>query len=306
MSRRSGPLPPICELHGKPTRRSTCRRCNAAYMRTYLRGRRVQAPELTIWQRAHRRAASRGVMFSITVQSIIIPATCPVLGIPIVLGERRSDNSPSLDRLMPERGYVPGNVRVISDKANRLKGDRTLSQLQQKAITGPRHFRTEYRLIADYVRRELVFGEVRQKLVDLGATGDDWNTIAGLFDRLCTRASDGQHLSDYEASTQLTSQMIEDEFGLTTADVRLLRRLAGFPRPTRKRDGFRFVRAEVQQWIDAQPDPRNPAGILSQHQRPRIAVNSKAAAMLRAQYGDTSLREGPSTSQSASCWPSRT
>lgn len=285
MSRRSGPLPPICELHGKPIKRSTCRRCNAAYMRTYLRGRRVQAPELTIWQRAHRRAASRGVMFSITVQSIIMPATCPVLGIPIVLGQRRSDNSPSLDRLMPERGYVPGNVRVISDKANRLKGDRTLSQLQQKAITGPRHFRTEYRLIADYVRRELVFGEVRQKLVDLGATGDDWNTIAGLFDQLFNHASDGQPFFECDASTQLTSQMVEDEFGLSKGEVRMLRRLAGFPRPQRKRDGFRFVRVEVEQWIAEQPDPSQPAAILKQRDRPRIAVNSKAAVLLRARYG---------------------
>ena len=284
MSRRSGPLPPICEFHGRPTKRATCRRCNAAYMRTYLRGRRVQAPELTIWQRAHRRAASRGVPFSISVQSIVIPLTCPVLGIPIILGEKRSESSPSLDRLVPEKGYVAGNVRVISDKANRLKGDRTLGQLQQKAITGPRQFRNEYQLIANYVRRELVFGEVRQKVAELGATGDDWNAIAGLLDRLATRASDGLHFP-IETSAELTSEMIEDEFGLTKGEVRMLRRLAGFPQPTRKRDGFRFVRAEVEEWIAAQPDPSKPAAILIRHRRRRIAVNSKAAALLRAQYG---------------------
>lgn len=253
-------------------------------MRTYLRGRRVQAPELTIWQRAHRRAASRGVAFSITMQAIVIPPVCPVLGIPIVLGEQRSENSPSLDRITPKLGYVPGNVRVISDKANRLKGDRTLSQLEQKAMTGPCQFRDEYRLIADYVRRELVFSEVRQKLVELGATGDDWNTIAELLDRLGTRASDG--LSDVR--TALTSQMIEDEFGLTKQQVRMLRRLANFPSPQRRRDGFHFVRTEVEQWIAEQPNPNQPAAILSRSRRPRIAVNSKAAAALRAHYGDKS------------------
>lgn len=285
MSRRSGPLPPICEFHGRPTKRATCHRCNAAYMRTYLRGRRVQAPELTIWQRAHRRATQRRVPFSISVQSIVIPVTCPALGIPIILGEKRSDNSPSLDRLVPENGYVPGNVRVISDKANRLKGDRTLSQLQQKAVTGPSHFRSDYRRIANYLRRELVFGEVRQKIVELGATGDDWLAIAGLLDRLGTPASDDLHSPDPYASTHLTCQMIEDEFALTKTEVRMLRRLAGFPRPFRKRDGFRFVRAEVEQWIAAQPDPREPAAILRRHKRRSIAVNSKAAALLRAQYG---------------------
>jgi hypothetical protein len=229
------------------------------------------------------------VPFSISVQSIVIPATCPVLGIPIILGEKRSENSPSLDRLVPENGYVPGNVRVISDKANRLKGDRTLIELQKKAITGPSHFRSDYRLVADYVSRELVFGEVRQKLVELGATRDDWNVIAELLDRLGTRASDGLHVPNCGASTQLTSQMIEHEFGLTKPEVRMLRRLAGFPQPTRKRDGFRFVRAEVEEWIAAQPDPSKPAAILVRHKRRSIAVNSKAAALIRAQYGVTRI-----------------
>jgi hypothetical protein len=223
------------------------------------------------------------------MQAIVIPSVCPVLGIPIVLGEQRSENSPSLDRITPELGYVPGNVRVISDKANRLKGDRTLSQLQQKSIAGAWRFRTEYRLIADYVRRELVLGEVRQKLVKLGATADDWNTIARLLDRLATRASGASYPGDPHIE-QLTLQMIEDEFGLTKKQVRMLRRLAGFPRPQRRRDGFRFVRGEVEQWIANQPDPNRPASVLNVR-RPRIPVNSKAAALLRAQYGTGRVSE---------------
>jgi hypothetical protein len=83
-----------------------------------MRGRRVLAPELTIWQRAHRRAASLSVPFGIGVRDVTIPERCPALGIPLTLGERRTANSPSLDRIIPYKGYVPGNVRVISDKAN--------------------------------------------------------------------------------------------------------------------------------------------------------------------------------------------
>jgi len=184
-------------------------------------------------------------------------------------------------------GYVPGNVRVISDKANRLKGDRTLRQLQQKAMTGPCQFRDEYRLIADYVRRELVFSEVRQKLVELGATGDDWNTIASLLDRLGACASD-ESCSGKPENEQLTLQTIEEEFGLTKKQVRMLHRFYGFPRPTRKRDGFRFGRADVERWIAEQPVPSQPAGILKRKKQ-RIAVNSKAAAALRAQYGNRPL-----------------
>jgi hypothetical protein len=80
--------------------------------------------------------------------------------------------------------------------------------------------------------------------------------------------------------------MIESEFGLAKKEVRMLRRLAGFPRPTRKRDGFQFLRAEVEEWIAQQPDPSNPAAILSRYKGRGIAVNSKAAALIRAQYAN--------------------
>jgi len=279
MPRRSRLLPPTCELHGKPTKRANCRRCNAAYMRTYLRGRRVQAPELTIWQRAHRRAASREVPFSITMQAIVIPPVCPVLGIAIVLGEQRSENSPSLDRIIPDKGYVPGNVRVISDKANRLKADLTFAELEQKAITGPHHFREEYRLLAEYVHRERLLGELRDRLFQLGASADDWATITDLIHRVGL----DHEVREHEPPQELTSQMIEDKFGLTKKELRMLRRLADFPHPQRKRDGFRFVRTEVEQWIAEQPDPSQPAAVL-RRKRPRIAVNSRAAAQLRAEF----------------------
>ena len=78
--------------------------------------------------------------------------------------------------------------------------------------------------------------------------------------------------------------MIEDKFGLTKQQVRMLRMLADFPQSTRRRDGFRFVRSEVERWIAEQPNPSQPAAILSSWDRPRIALNSKAAARLRAIY----------------------
>lgn len=40
------------------------------------------------------------------------------------------DQSPSLDKVKPELGYVPGNVRVVSNKANRLKADNTIETLE--------------------------------------------------------------------------------------------------------------------------------------------------------------------------------
>jgi hypothetical protein len=76
------------------------------------------------------RAAREGIPFAITPADIFIPERCPILGIPLrAPGGGLFDDSPTLDRRIPELGYVPGNVDVISAKANRLKSDATVEQL---------------------------------------------------------------------------------------------------------------------------------------------------------------------------------
>ena len=85
-----GTKPLTCSLHGAPTHRSTCRECNAAYMRAYLRRRRAEAPAVSMWERARRRAGRLGLSFSLPRSAIVIPAACPALGIPIVTGKARS------------------------------------------------------------------------------------------------------------------------------------------------------------------------------------------------------------------------
>jgi hypothetical protein len=83
-------------------------------------------------QSARRRAKQVGVPFSITTADIKIPETCPVFGQELKKGSRESHEwAPSLDRKKPELGYVPGNVQVLSNKANRLKSNATLHELQQ-------------------------------------------------------------------------------------------------------------------------------------------------------------------------------
>ena len=52
----------------------------------------------------------------------MIPDVCPVLDIDLMISEGCSTyNSPSIDKLIPELGYVKGNIDVISHKANTLK-----------------------------------------------------------------------------------------------------------------------------------------------------------------------------------------
>ncbi len=70
-----------------------------------------------------------GVPFTISFGELEWPNVCPVLGIPINYeASGISENSPSLDQIIPGKGYVPGNVAVISWRANRIKNDGTLEE----------------------------------------------------------------------------------------------------------------------------------------------------------------------------------
>ena len=57
------------------------------------------------------------------------PAFCPILGIPINYEVYGLECSASLDRIDSGLGYVDGNVRWVSTRANRLKSNATLNEL---------------------------------------------------------------------------------------------------------------------------------------------------------------------------------
>lgn len=83
---------------------------------------------------AKKRARLKGQDFRITLDDIPpIPNLCPVLGIPIKANTTNAplDSSPSLDRIDSTKGYIPGNVRIISNRANRIKADATLEELRR-------------------------------------------------------------------------------------------------------------------------------------------------------------------------------
>lgn len=86
-----------------------------------------------IWEGAKKRAKENGVKFSLTVHDVPeVPALCPVLGIEIKPNVKAGplDSSPSLDKIIPSRGYSPGNVRIISNRANRIRSDATAAELK--------------------------------------------------------------------------------------------------------------------------------------------------------------------------------
>lgn len=107
---------------------------NLRSARGFKRDRKIAArrwyensPWRFMYDRARRRARSRSIEFDITTEYIkaIWPSDnrCPVLKQLFRFGDlgRMCPNSPSLDRIDPTRGYVKGNVAVISMAANQMK-----------------------------------------------------------------------------------------------------------------------------------------------------------------------------------------
>jgi hypothetical protein len=63
------------------------------------------------------------------------PTHCPVLGIQLdYLSRGRADNAPSFDKIDPKKGYVPGNVKIMSWRANRIKNDGYLHEFKMLVI----------------------------------------------------------------------------------------------------------------------------------------------------------------------------
>lgn len=93
---------------------------------------KIEQPGMVMLQEVRKRARKQGLPFDLDVQDIQFPEFCPILGIPLEpCSGHAHDASPSLDRLVPEKGYVKGNCFIISNKANRMKQDNTLDDFHR-------------------------------------------------------------------------------------------------------------------------------------------------------------------------------
>ena len=83
---------------------------------------------------ARTRAKSAGIPFDLTVEDIVMPAACPVFGMPFTVGMSPRWGpgrwSPTLDKLLAKLGYVRGRVRVVSYLANMLRNRASAKQLK--------------------------------------------------------------------------------------------------------------------------------------------------------------------------------
>ena len=99
-----------------------------------VRAARRRDPIAQLMRQARARARKRGIEFSLVAGDLDWPEVCPVLGIRLHYGGGGGyggkPDSASLDRIDNTKGYVPGNVAVISHRANMLKRDGTADELE--------------------------------------------------------------------------------------------------------------------------------------------------------------------------------
>jgi len=91
-----------------------------AYCQKYRENNRA----LVLLGQARYRAKKKGIEFNLELSDVVIPKVCPVLKIPLTAGSSSGGPrgcSPSLDRIDNTKGYIKGNVQIISHKANTMK-----------------------------------------------------------------------------------------------------------------------------------------------------------------------------------------
>jgi hypothetical protein len=136
---KCGETKPVSEFRRNKSKKdgfsSDCKECHAAYCKSYGMGR----PFYALLNTARKRAKDRDLPFSITEEYLesIWTGVCPVfqvrLDLPSHGGNALSPTKPSLDRLVPDKGYIPGNVIWISFRANTIKSDANSEEVQAVA-----------------------------------------------------------------------------------------------------------------------------------------------------------------------------
>ena len=142
---------------GEPARKGQCRKCDTVVQLERLRTNEAYRVKQEAYQNSEKgkqvktearrrnviggmlnaarsRALSKGVPFTIHASDIELNTHCPCCGVTLCQGlGRRRDNSHSLDKIVNDLGYVPGNIWVICMRCNMLKGDSKPYELRRIA-----------------------------------------------------------------------------------------------------------------------------------------------------------------------------
>ena len=115
----------------------SCKKCennyrleNLSKINEYSKKYRKNNIQKCLFYSAKSRSKENNLDFNIEIDDIMVPLVCPVLGIEISTLKEKN-NSPSLDKIIPSLGYIKGNVRVISWRANWIKNNMTAEEVEK-------------------------------------------------------------------------------------------------------------------------------------------------------------------------------
>ena len=118
--------------YDKKRRKECAERLSNERREKYKQNKCLEQVKTAMLNAARTRAKKQGVVFSITRDDIVIPEFCPALGIRLDWNKGKAlDNSMSLDKIIPRLGYIKGNVAVISKRANQIKHNASLDEIQK-------------------------------------------------------------------------------------------------------------------------------------------------------------------------------
>ena len=115
-----------------------CKSCHAESMRKNRIKNKTVNPEYNAIREklnsARKRAKENRYSFDISIEDLMpFPSHCEVFGIKldyVAFGYERVESLATIDKVIPELGYTKGNVRIISMKANRMKSDMSLKDIE--------------------------------------------------------------------------------------------------------------------------------------------------------------------------------
>lgn len=97
--------------------------------------------KLWLLHRIQSKCRKENLPFDLTIEDLVIPTHCPILGMPLKFGVKTKSkfregrggavpqDSPSVDRIEPELGYVKNNIVIVSYRANLIKTNASVTEL---------------------------------------------------------------------------------------------------------------------------------------------------------------------------------
>jgi hypothetical protein len=197
----------------------------------------VKLTHLKVYFRnAKNRAKRDNVPFSLVLQDLIDIATdeCPIFHTPFVWGSAKlgkgktRPDTPTLDRILPELGYIKSNVVFLSYRANRIKDNGTMQEHYDIADFIWNHIHAKEKSITSVPAGSDQQGEIYPELGSFSATGtwEDYydlnhyqRTVRGEDSdyRTQTRGGDSVGHRSAKMGTPQAFESIEDDWQLHPA-----------------------------------------------------------------------------------------